>query len=394
MNPVRQTVLGAFFFSTLFLLGFLTIYLGEWNPFETKTQYEVFFDDVDGLRAGDPVLVYGVQQGRILAIDFTGDAEPQRRLRATFYTDRPLTLNEDYTVGIKDQSLLGGKRVEIEQGEGASLAAGTELFGSSRGDLLTALNDVVDENRTDLNRILSNAADIAESVALGKRSLSRYLLDEPAVEDLNSGISSLRQLGNKLDSGEGALGQLINESEAYDSLLSVLNNGSNVMSELAAGEGTLGRLIREPEMFHSLQAPVDSLRTTATRVEGGEGALGWLSSSASNTTVAKVEQAVDDLAAMTAQVRRGEGVLGKLVFDPELGQKIDSIAANLDGSLADIRTLVADMKSGEGTLGLLLAEPEARKKVERILDQVANAIEDAREAAPVSSVASFLFGNL
>ncbi len=60
----------------------------------------------------------------------------------------------------------------------------------------------------------------------------------------------------------------------------------------------------------------------------------------------------------------------------------------------DLAKLVDGARRGRGVAGWLLTDDEARRTVERLAKQLERAVEDAREAAPVTSVASFLFGQL
>ena len=135
MNPVRHTILGIFFLGTLVVLGTTTIYLGEFRWMSERTEYPVFFEDVKGLRPGDPVLVYGVPMGSVASVEFTEEPAPEQRLRVVLAMDRPVDLRTDHRIDISDQSLLGGKRVEVELAEVhvEALAQVLELRGSRPG---------------------------------------------------------------------------------------------------------------------------------------------------------------------------------------------------------------------------------------------------------------------
>lgn len=395
MNGARYTVLGVFFFSVLIILGIVTIYLGEINPFEEEHEYRVYFSEVNGLRAGDPVLVYGVQLGRVDDINFSEETEPARRLEVLLVLTRALPLREDYEVLISATSLLGGKRVEILLGEGQTLAANqTQLQGHVRKDMTVALEELISDNETDLHRLLNSLANITEQVANQEKAFTEFLLEKSGHDALHDTLDNLSSVTKKLDTGDGAIARLINEGGAYDKLMDILDRGSAVLGDLTEGEGTLGKLIREPEVYDNLKETMESLKRTVTRVEAGEGAAGWALSAESDEFVKKLDRIVDNIVEVTDGLREGRGVAGRLLNDPEMEQKFVNIATDFEQIVSDVRTIVEDVQHGRGIAGLLLTDDEARRDMRRIVDMLLHAIEDAREAAPVSSFASFLFGQL
>ena len=53
--------------------------------------------------------------------------------------------------------------------------------------------------------------------------------------------------------------------------------------------------------------------------------------------------------------------------------------------LGDLAAITDDLRSGKGALGKLISDEEMGRKLDRMFTQVIRAIEDAREAAPVST---------
>jgi hypothetical protein len=80
--------------------------------------------------------------------------------------------------------------------------------------------------------------------------------------------------------------------------------------------------------------------------------------------------------------------------DPEVEAALVTIATRFASVATDASKLTDDARRGRGVIGWLFSDDEARRTVERLAKQLERAVEDAREAAPVTSVASFLFGQL
>jgi phospholipid/cholesterol/gamma-HCH transport system substrate-binding protein len=71
-----------------------------------------------------------------------------------------------------------------------------------------------------------------------------------------------------------------------------------------------------------------------------------------------------DLADVAAQIRRGEGTLGKLLYDDTAHAELVATLAEIRGAAAEARTflgetqgLIAEVKRGEGAIGALLYDP-------------------------------------
>ena len=124
----------------------------------------------------------------------------------------------------------------------------------------------------------------------------------------------------------------------------------------------LGEVVSEnrdsfSNILTGLEALVGDVRT-------GEGVLTrLLYDEALGDNLAK---AVDSIAAtfenaqeLTADLREGKGNLGKLMSDPELYDKVEGIAAGIDDFVATAQGLLDDVRAGKGTLGMLLNDEEA-----------------------------------
>ena len=63
-------------------------------------------------------------------------------------------------------------------------------------------------------------------------------------------------------------------------------------------------------------------------------------------------------------------------------------------AVAGISSFANELAHGEGTLQLLLRDPSIANQLKKMLGGMADAVEDAREAAPISAFTSILFSTL
>jgi len=111
---------GAFMAVGIFCLAYLSIHLGKMEVAGTRG-YPVYavFSDVGGLRVGAPVVIAGVDVGRIRSIGVEN-----YEARVMMEIKPGLKLQQDAIASIKTRGLIGEKYVQITPG------ASDEIVGS------------------------------------------------------------------------------------------------------------------------------------------------------------------------------------------------------------------------------------------------------------------------
>ena len=79
------------------------------------------------------------------------------------------------------------------------------------------------------------------------------------------------------------------------------------------------------------------------------------------------------------------GAIGALSSDPKL-------AEDLKATLANLHVVSDQLTDQKGLIGALINDEDMAVRFRRILNQVSRAIEDAREAAPISNFVQVLLG--
>ncbi|MFO0981771.1 MAG: hypothetical protein U1E76_08520 [Planctomycetota bacterium] len=172
----------------------------------------------------------------------------------------------------------------------------------------------------------------------------------------------------------------------------MLAHANDLAQRLKNGEGVLGQLLTDSELQRSLKQTVAAVEAIATRLERGEGALGKLTTAESNQLVDEAHQFLTAARSLVDNFNQGKGLIGRLMQDQEFANKVMSIVDRADKAIGDFAYFTDHVRKGGGALGLLLFDEVTRDRLVAVVDQLAGVIEDARESAPVSSVASFLFG--
>ncbi|TAH34888.1 MAG: MCE family protein [Planctomycetota bacterium] len=363
-NTSRDFVLGLLFFSSIVLLLYITIALTGFSLRE-RSYLDVWFSNARGLKSGDAVLVSGRATGTVREVEYLDGMPEDRRIRVRLEFEDPVRLHQDYVIAISEFTLLGGRVVEIDPGSlGQPLVAeGAELIGTVGPSALESLGQMVVENRDDLRAVLQNLRQTTEDVNSGKGILGALINDAELRADFDAFVADARQLAADVREGKGILGLLISDPakrEEFGQLLTkatdAVTNLTQIAEDLRGGRGLLGALLTDEAMA----------------AEGRE-----LISNLTDTAVA--------LRKMVEDAEQGQGLLGQLIADEQL-------AADAEAFLDNLAEVTRRLREGEGSLGQLLATDETYNQLRDALNTLNRALEDEREAQPISAFASLLFG--
>lgn len=240
MKWLQNVIVGLLFFGALGLVGYFTI-ISESGPFATQgNQVVLFFDNADGVKIGSRVTVLGVPAGRVIAINLVSvnaDGEPlddssaeqvQSRIgqrvaiTAELQRSDPVVFYENYSIEVKNESLLSGRIVAINPGsalpgadgkapavipvlavssgtlsergqtalqyhlEQRSTAGYRDLQGRVTGDPIAALSEMIAENRDDVRKTINNIASITEKINTGKGTLGQLINNDELHKNANT----------------------------------------------------------------------------------------------------------------------------------------------------------------------------------------------------------------
>ena len=157
-----------------------------------------------------------------------------------------------------------------------------------------------------------------------------------------------------------------------------------MIDSVAEGEGTLGKLLKDETMYNNMVEITDDLKLVVDKVAKGEGSVGKLLAD---------ETLYDDASAMMANFRdvsdrlaSGEGTIGKLLYEEA------TLYDNVDATMVAVRDIAESINEGEGTLGMLVRDAKLYEEATLLVEDVRAAVDDLREASPITSFGSVMFG--
>ncbi len=275
-DVTTEIVVGAFIFVILLVLLTLTLVVSQNRFFERAYYLDVHFEDIGGLRNGEPVFMRGVQVGNVNEINVPRNGRGvDLKLRLT----RQIELHQDYRFIIEPASMLGGMRLLVDEGSETQPLLPEEGYASLKGQPVTNLLD-----------------EATQTVHL----IREALVDGGILEDVQGFTRNLRAISEKVDQGEGTIARLINDPGLHDQLLSLTENfnevsadAKRVFARIELGEGTVGKLLSsDAQLYEDLSATIAGLREFTQRLTEEQGTLTLLMTE--DVLYRKVESLVDE----------------------------------------------------------------------------------------------------
>ena len=302
-----EAKVGVFVVIGIVILGYMSMKVGKLT-FSREKGYdvEVLFDSASGLAQDVTVEIAGVEIGRVQTISLENG-----RALVVLHIKPGIVLSRDVKALIRTKGILGDKYVEIIPGSSSApaiepggrivtsvaatdmdtlmntlgdvardvkklTAALSNVIGSERGEaslqaivdnvreMVTTLNQTVQNNNADVNRIVANLSDFAETL---KRIGDTNAGDIDAIvhnvrrasENIEDLLAGLKQVADKLNTGDGSIAQLINDKSTVENLNSALLSMKTVADKISSGEGTVSRLINEDETVENLNATLSGI---------------------------------------------------------------------------------------------------------------------------------------
>jgi phospholipid/cholesterol/gamma-HCH transport system substrate-binding protein len=260
--------------------------------FDPTTTYHVVYGKVEGLKVSNPVYVNGLSVGRVSGISILQSRGNQLLVSLDVQDD--LKLGQGSLASLADDGLLGGKKIDlIIKSSDKILAEGDTL----QAQTISGLTD----------QLAAKASPVMASLDTTLANLNRLIVE---YQGMSSEVKKI--MANTAQATGQASGIM---ADNRSQLAATMANVQKLTSSLTETEKSLKPLLGKVNTF------ADSLN--ALQLAG---------------TVAKANQTVASLNQTLAAINKGQGSLGKLVYN-------DSLYANLNRTVVSLDSLFTDLKA-------------------------------------------------
>ncbi len=326
------------------LAGLLTLAIGIFwvtgaGSLGPKYRLYTYLPEVEGVAAGAPVRLDGVDIGTVEAIRInpkpTGrDDSIQLTMRiGSRYKDEIRTSSQ---ASLITEGLLGNRYVTITRGlSGTPLSANDTVPGASEVGIAamvtrgTALMDKLTVLSDDITAV---AADIHE----GNGTVGKLINDPALYNHLNATAEHFDSMSGTLAKGNGSLGKLLTSDDLYNEAHETVTNLNDVLGAVKDQKGTVGKLVYDPAAYNSAKLFLDNGNSVLGDVRAGKGSLGKFATD--DSLFNNLRDASANFRDASAKMNSNTGTAGKLFSDPALYD-------NLTGLTGDLRLLVSDFRN-------------------------------------------------
>lgn len=320
---------------TLALLVFLIS--GTSGLFTKKITLITYFDNAEGIRAGQPVDLQGVAIGNVQTVRVVPGrpASPVQvvmRVNAKF---QPF-IHQDSEATIETAGVLGESFIDIDsrKATGPVVKDGTELKpGNAPG-----IQDVVRTSQTSLQNVdilVKRADSILAEIQNGNGSLGKLIYDPTMFNKINLILNQVQGLLNDVSNGKGTIGKFFADDSLYRKADSLVTKADLMVDEINKGHGSLGKLVKDDALYNNATQTIATANKLITDLNAGRGAAGQLLKD--EELARKLKNMVEKLSAISDRLDAGEGSAGKLLKDP-------SLYNNTDQMLIETRNLIKSIR--------------------------------------------------
>lgn len=324
-----EVKVGALVIICMALLAMFLILLGDYS---TSERGDLFIDvpTSANLKPGAPVKIAGVLSGKVADVAYMGgevDEEVGRRVFVRVHlevdAEKIPTLHTDAIFYITTQGVLGEKYVEIDPGslDKPSLSSGAilegdpplrlEIMAHNANRLLSSLARIVRDNEETLDEILSETAGLVKSARSATDRVDSLLADNEAKvsEVLDELLKLERDAQTLIASAQTALGDGTDTKRTISEVQKLAREVRTKIGPVIAD--IRGTLKRYRDLADSGVETIDETK----------GKLSNLLSTG--------ESAVDEVATLVSDTRKGKTSLGALLNDTEIYDDVREMLKDL-----------------------------------------------------------------
>lgn len=278
----------------IFFAGFY--FLKGSNLLSGEKEYLAYFDDVQGLQASSPVLIKGMQVGRVSGIHL----DENGKVKVTLSVNKKMNVPKASVAKLIATDLLGSKAIRLELSNSAQMAEDEEVLPTAiEGGVIDAVSSEI----TPLLQDLQHAVGTLDTLLNGVNAV----LDAKAKANLQSSIANLNLITGNF---KELSGKLNNESSH---LTSIIRNADDITGNLAKNNQRIENILRYTEL------------TTQQ-----------LSKAKIEETLTEFKTAANQLQAVVSKINNNEGSLGLLVNDKQLYNNLKETINTANSLLADV----------------------------------------------------------
>ncbi|MCF0057780.1 MlaD family protein [Dyadobacter sp. CY356] len=288
MKLTKEVKVGLMAVMAMVLLYFGFHILKGSDVFSRTYKYYVIYDNIDGLTASNPVLLNGLNVGRVQEIKLLQNQ--QNRLLVSLDIQKGIVLPKGTAALLADGGLLGGKVIHLSMGASSvNLQDNDTLLGKKESGISAILQEKALPLVTHADSLIQNLAAVADGFKETGKILNQMIKNYDQTGNAVQGMvtenrknllvmtSNLNKLSESLVETEKELKPILARTGSFADSLQALRLGATVQSanqtilelrhllaEVESGKGTAGKLIKDETLYNNMNSTIVSLNKLLT----------------------------------------------------------------------------------------------------------------------------------
>lgn len=292
---------------------------------DRKTIYAVY-ENVDQLTKAAPVKINGYQVGTVINISLNPD--DVKSILVTMDVDGKIKYPKNAVASIKSAGVVSGKEIEISFD---NLCTGSDCLGS--GDYIKGQTLGLVESMIGTDDLGTYTNDIKNVVIGALDTLNSSLSMEKDGAPINETFQNIQKSMENVSNATASLERLLRNSQS--SMTQTFQNLASLTNTLASSQGEIKTLITD---LSSITAQLknanmgETIGLTNQTLTSANDMIGGLS-----TTLSGVDSSFIMLNNMVEKLNSGDGMVSKLMNDPEMYNNLNDASKNMSLLLQDLR---------------------------------------------------------
>jgi phospholipid/cholesterol/gamma-HCH transport system substrate-binding protein len=275
----------------MLVIGFK--YLKGSGIFKKEKNIYAVYSDVQGLKQSNPVVINGLQIGRIASLDGGKD---MKRILVTVSLTHDINIPSN-SLAVINPNLLGSPTMEIQLGDATTYLKNgdtllTTLSGGAFDEAMKIINPVLYEvknavksldsvlttvttvfdvrTKDNIQSILANVNTATASFVVTSQSLQKLMDIQNGA--LAQSMGNMKTFTSNLNSNNNQLDSIMKNTESFshklsqidlkktlDTLQVAINNLKEGAAKINSKDGSLGLLLNDKTLYHNLESTSDKL---------------------------------------------------------------------------------------------------------------------------------------
>jgi phospholipid/cholesterol/gamma-HCH transport system substrate-binding protein len=289
MKLSREAKVGIMAIFAIVMLYFGFHILKGSDVFSRTHKYYVVYDNIDGLTASNPVLLNGLNVGRVQEIRLLQNQK--NYLLVALDVQKGIAIPAGTAAVLADGGLLGGKVIHLSMGTGAPMQDGDTLVAKKESGISAVLQEKALPLVSHADSLIKNldqvVAGFQETGLILNQVLKNYNQTGTSLQGLlseNRGnlvalTTNLNKLSTSLVETEKELKPLLAKTGTLADSLSALRLGETMqnanrtitelhtlLASVEAGKGTAGKLVKDETLYNNIDRTIVSMNKLLTNL--------------------------------------------------------------------------------------------------------------------------------